>query len=193
MEAAGGRVVLGDRRPEDPPLPDELQAALRQWAVFAVAADRSGVAAERDLVRRRGRQLASRVAVLRGRPVQYVDPTSGVVESVRAVVPVPRVAPGGGHRNPAPAPEPPAPVPWSTGLAVALFFAVLVAIGDVVLSTAFAEAFGLLWLPANLLVGLGLAPSLYLLRAVTFWRWVALGATVGLGVAWVVLLVGMLG
>lgn len=205
MMAAGGRVVLGDGRPEDPPLPAELQAALRQWAAFAVAADRSGMDAERDLVRRRGRQLASRVAGVRGRPVQFVDPMSGTVESVRATIPFPRGSTSGKsvpvesasvksapHRSPL-AVEPPGPTPWSTGLPVALFFAVLVAIGDVVLSTAFAEAFGLLWVPANLLVGLGLAPSLFLLRAVPFWRWVALGATVGLGAAWLVLLLGLLG
>ncbi|MDN5751635.1 MAG: DUF2537 domain-containing protein [Pseudonocardia sp.] len=210
MRAAGGRVVLGDGRPEDPPLPAELQAALRQWAAFAVAVDRSGMDAERDFVRRRGRQLASRVAELRGRPVRFVDPMSGAVESVRATIPFPREstpgrsAPGRSaprrsapvepapHRSPL-AVEPAGHTPWSTGLPVALFFAVFVAIGDVVLSTAFAEAFGLLWVPANLLVGLGLAPSLYLLRAVRFWRWVALGATVGLGVAWLVLLLGLLG
>ena len=66
------------------------------------------------------------------------------------------------------------------------------AIGDVALSRAFAEAFGLLWVPANLLVGLGLAPSLYLLRGAPFWRWPALGAAAGLVVAWIVLLLGLL-
>ena len=66
------------------------------------------------------------------------------------------------------------------------------AIGDVALSRAFADAFGLLWVPANLLVGLGLAPSLYLLRRVRFWRWPALGTAAGLLVAWIVLLLGLL-
>jgi hypothetical protein len=183
MRAAGGRVELGDRRPEDPPLPDELAAALREWAAFAAAAGRSGEAAERELVHRRGRQLASRVAVLRGRPVEFTDPLSGVVESVR--VPAPRLR--------APSPEPPGPTPWATGLPLAGFVAVLVALADITLSRAFAEAFGLLWFPANLLVGLGLAPSLWLLRAVPFWRWLALGAAVGLGAAWLVLLAGLLG
>ena len=65
--------------------------------------------------------------------------------------------------------------------------------GDVVLSRAFADAFGLLWVPANLLVGIGLAPSLYLLRSVPFWRWPALGTAAGLAAAWVVLLLGLLG
>lgn len=185
MRASGGRVELGDGRPGDPPIPDELQSALREWAAFAVAAPD----AERELVRRRGRQLASRVARVRGRPVDFVDPVSGSVESVRAAVPAQRSAP----RRPALAVEPAGPTPWSTGLPVAAFFAVLVTVADVLLSTAFAEAFGLWWVPANLLVGLGMAPSLYLLRAVPFWRWPALGSAVGLAVAWVVLLAGSLG
>ena len=69
----------------------------------------------------------------------------------------------------------------------------LVAFADIALSRAFAEAFGLLWVPANLLVGLGLAPSLYLLRATSFWRWPAMGAAAGLVAAWLVLLLGLLG
>lgn len=187
LRAAGGRAELGDRRPEDPPLPDDLQVALREWAALAVSAGRSGVPDERELVRRRGRQLASRVAGVRGRPVEYVDPLSGAVESVAAAAP-----PRSGRRRSL-AVEPAGPTPWTTGLPIAGFFAVFVAIGDVQLSSAFAEAFGLLWLPANLLVGLGLAPSLYLLRAVPFWRWPALGTAVGLLVAWVVLLGSLLG
>ena len=171
--------------------PDELQSALSEWAAFAVTAGRSGAPDEQDLVRRRGRQLASRVATVRGRPVEYVDPVSGAVESVRAAA-RPILAPRGGRRHSLAA-EQVGPTPWATGLPVSAFFAVLVAIAVVQLSSAFAEAFGLLWVPANLLVGLGMAPSLYLLRAVPFWRWPALGAAVGLGVAWLVLLVAMLG
>jgi hypothetical protein len=176
---------LGDGSPGDPPLHDELQSDLRDWAAFAAAAPD----AEWDLVRRRGRQLASRVARVRGRPVDFVDPVSGSVESVRAAVSTQRSSPA----RSALAVQPAGPTPWSTGLPVAAFFAVLVTVADVLLSTAFAEAFGLWWVPANLLVGLGLAPSLYLLRAVPFWRWPALGTTVGLAVAWVVLLTGSLG
>jgi uncharacterized protein DUF2537 len=70
---------------------------------------------------------------------------------------------------------------------------VVVAVGDIALSRAFAEAFGLLWVPANILVALGLAPSLHLLRLTPFWRWPALGAAAGLVAAWVVLLLGQLG
>jgi hypothetical protein len=93
-----------------------------------------------------------------------------------------------------PAPvEPPGPTPWATGLLIAAFVAVFLTLADVALCRAFAEAFGLLWIPANLLFGLGLAPSLWLLRRTPLWRWPALGATVGLGVSWIVLLLAMLG
>jgi hypothetical protein len=75
---------------------------------------------------------------------------------------------------------------------VAAFAAVFVALADIELSRSFAEAFGLWWLPANLLVGLGLAPSMWLVRRTPFWRWPALGVAVGLGAAWLVLLLGLL-
>lgn len=176
--AAGGRVVVGERLPGDPVLPAELQDDLAEWAAFAVTVTSSGGAAERDLLSRRGRQLAARVAESLGRSVEYTDPLTGAVESVAA--------------SPLAA-ERPGPVPWASGLAVATYVAVTVAIGDIVLSRAFAEAFGLLWVPANLLVAVGLAPSLYLLRRVRFWRWPALGAAVGIAVAWTVLLLGLLG
>jgi hypothetical protein len=90
-------------------------------------------------------------------------------------------------------PAEPGPTPWATGLVIACFVAVFVALADVALCRAFAEAFGLLWIPANLLVGVGLAPSLWLLRRTPLWRWPALGATAGLAVAWIVLLLAMLG
>jgi hypothetical protein len=175
-------VLLGDRQAGDPQLPVELEAALQEWATFASAVSRSGRPDEVQLLRRRGHQLASRVADVLGRPVDLVDPVTGAVESVRATGSIPILAA-----------EPPGPTPWGPGLTVAAFFAVLVAIGDVVLCRAFAEAFGLLWVPANVLVGLGLSPSLWLARRTPFWRWPALGATVGLGVSWVVLLLGLLG
>jgi Protein of unknown function (DUF2537) len=176
--------VLGDRQPGDPQLPVELEDALQEWSAYASAVTRSGRPEEVQLVRRRGRQLASRVADVLGRPVELVDPVTGEIEAVRT-----------GSTGPLPvlAVEPPGPTPWATGLTVSAFFAVVVAIGDVVLSRAFAEAFGLLWVPANIVVALGLSPSLWLARATPFWRWPALGAAVGLGVAWVVLLLGLLG
>jgi hypothetical protein len=175
---------------------------LQEWTDVADTVLRSGNAHELDLLCRRGRQLASRVADVLGRSVEFVDPVSGAVESIRA---------GDGPRPAVPATaeddatsvddaaprqalalEPPGPTPWGTGLAVAAFFAVLVALADVVLAHAFAGSFGLLWVPANLLVTAGTAPSLWLTREVPFWRWPALGAAVGIAVAWVVMLLGLL-
>ena len=180
---SGGRVLLGERRAGDPPLPAELEDALREWAAFAVTVSGSGGPEERDMLQRRGRQLAVRVADALGRTVTYTDPVSGRVEAV------PAPPTGLISRRPDDA----EPTPWATGLGVSVFTAVLVAVGDVALSRAFAEAFGLLWVPANILVGLGLAPSLHLLRLTRFWRWPALGAAAGLAVAWIVLLLGELG
>ena len=177
--AAGGRVVLGDTKPGDDVLPAELSADLRQWGAVAASIVGAPVLPEqRDIVSRRGRQLAGRVSDVLGRPVEYVDPLTGGRERVsgRSTGPVPVIAPE--------------PTPWETGLPVAAFFAVLAAIGDITLSRAFGEAFGLLWIPANLLVVGGLAPSLWLVRRQRFWRWIALGVAVGLGVAWIVLLLG---
>ncbi|WP_232661795.1 DUF2537 domain-containing protein [Pseudonocardia sp. TRM90224] len=175
---------LGERLPGDPPLPAELRAALDEWSAFSTAVAGGGRPEDVDLLRRRGRQLASRVADVLGRPVEFVDPVTGAIETVRVspVGPIPRLAV-----------ETPGPVPWTTGLTVAAFVAVLVGFTDIVLSNGFAEAFGLLWIPANLLVGFGLAPTLWLVHDMPFWRWPALGTAVGLGVGWVVLLLGMLG
>jgi Protein of unknown function (DUF2537) len=175
--------VLQERDTGDVRLTDDLRAALREWVTVAETVRRSGDAHELDLLRRRGRQLALRVSDVLGRPVEFVDPVSGEVESIRVEA----------SPRPALAPEPPGPIPWGPGLAVAAFFAVLVTVADVVLAGAFAGAFGLLWIPANLLVTAGCAPSLWMAREVPFWRWPALGAGVGLLVAWVVMLLGLLG
>jgi hypothetical protein len=113
---------------------------------------------------------------------QEPAPSPAPVPPVRAVSPLAR-----------PLAEPPGPTPWATGLTIAAFVAVFLTMADVALCQAFAEAFGLLWIPANLLVGVGLAPSLWLLRRTPLWRWPALGAAAGLVVSWVVLLLAMLG
>ena len=175
--------MLQERDTRDARLTDDLRSALREWVTVAETVRRSGDAHELDLLRRRGRQLALRVSDVLGRPVEFVDPVSGEVESIRVEAP-PR---------PALAPEPPGPIPWGPGLAVAAFVAVLVTVADVVLAGAFASAFGLLWIPANLLVTVGTAPSLWMAREVPFWRWPALGAGAGLLAAWIVMLLGLLG
>jgi hypothetical protein len=206
--------VLREGDVRDARLPGELRTALREWADVAETVIRSGDADEVDLLRRRGRQLASRAAEALGRPVEFVDPVSGSVESILGATARAGTATNGAVRAPAAvdgvpangvvarsagaiAPrqtlEPPGPTPWGTGTAVAAFFAVVVALADVVLANAFAGAFGLLWIPANLLVTVGTVPSLWLAREVPFWRWPALGAAVGLAAAWVVMLLALLG
>jgi hypothetical protein len=178
----GTQNVREEQQFEDPPLPAALRQSLREWRALAESAARSGGAEEYEVVRRRGRLLATRVADALGRPVEFVDPATGRVESIDE------------RTDPFGAPEyPHAQVPWATGLPISGFAAVVVTIGDIALSRAFADAFGLLWVPANLLVSVGLAPSLYLLRSVPFWRWPAIGTAAGLVVAWIVLLLGLLG
>jgi hypothetical protein len=204
VQGNGGPAVLREGDARDSGLPDDLRGALREWAEVAETVLRSGDVHEVDLLRRRGRQLASRVADVLGRPVEFVDPVSGAVESVRGAAPAgagsdgvrpgPPAgrAPDGAERG-ALALEAPGPTPWGTGMAVSAFFAVLVAIANIVLADAFAGAFGLLWVPANLLVTAGTMPSLWLAREVPFWRWPAFGAAAGLAAAWIVLLLGLLG
>jgi hypothetical protein len=121
------------------------------------------------------------------------DPVSPV--DLRPPRPVAKLAPPVRAVSPLAGPlvEPPGPTPWGTGLTVAAFAAVFIAIADIALCRAFAESFGWLWIPANLLVGIGLAPSLWLMRRTPLWRWPALGAVVGLAASWVVLLLAMLG
>ena len=221
----GGPAVLRAGDEGDVRLPAELRAALQEWAEVARTVLRVGDPHEVDLLRRRGRQLAIRAADALGRTVEYVDPVSGAVEAIPALVDGPAtngavtngavtngavtngaVTNGAVHVRPpadpgprpgrtahaALAPEPPGPTPWGTGTAVAAFFAVLVTVADIVLASAFAGAFGLLWVPANLLVTAGTVPSLWLARETPFWRWPAFGAAVGLAVAWVVMLLGLL-
>jgi hypothetical protein len=175
----GVGVETGRRRPGDPPLPAELQDALGEWARFSVAVTRGGRPEELELVSRRGRQLASRVADVLGRPVEFTDPVTGSVEAIPAGRVGWVVAPA-------------EPTPWATGLAVSAFVAVFVVIADVVLTRAFSDAFGALWLPANLLIAFGVAPSLWMARQIPVWRWISLGAAVGLAAAWVVLLFALL-
>ena len=225
--AAEGRVLLGGRVPDAAELPRDLGEALQEWAEVAATVARLGAPADRELVRRRGRQLAARLARHRGVSVEYVDPVTGVVEPVpfprQRPQPHPRPQPGPRpepdtrrtpqptgqatpqqtpQQTPRPRPdqhggahaEPDAePTPWATGLTITATFAIVVAIADITLSRAFAEAFGLLWLPANLLLGAGIAPALWLVRHTPFWRWPAYGVVAGMVIAWVALLFGLLG
>lgn len=182
LEATGGEVFLAGRTPELA-LPAELRTALREWAAVSARVAADGPVADREVVSRRGRLLAGRVAAHAGCPVDYVDPVSGAVEPVEP-------AGSGAGSGPADGTE---PTPWATGLPIAGFAAVAAALTALLLDRAFAEAFGLLWVPAYALICLGVAPTLWLLRRVPVWRWVVLGVAVGLAVTWVVVPLSLLG
>ncbi len=77
--------------------------------------------------------------------------------------------------------------PWATGLTVATFVAAVVAVADVTLCLALAEAVGPFVIVVNLFIDAGLAPAVWLLQRTPVWRWVGVGVAVGLAVGWVML------
>ena len=76
------------------------------------------------------------------------------------------------------------PTPWATGLAVLGFVAVVVAALDQALTATLRADFRWIWIPANVLVGLGITPSVLLLRKRIVWRWVVHGVALGLIASW---------
>lgn len=173
-----------------PALPLGLSDALREWAQVADAVIRSGhrpsVRETGDLVSRRGEQLARRLAGVIGRSIRYADPLGGEIR----VVDVPQVAEDLTSREWRQATE---PTPWGTGLAVSAFAGLLVLVAVVSVSLGLGESSRWLAFAANVLIGSGLAPSVWLLRRVPVWRWVAYGVAAGLGLAWVGLVFTLLG
>lgn len=189
------RVPGGAAQEIDPvslPLPADLMDALNEWAHVVQAVQRPGGTPETstgELVSRRGRQLASRLAAVTGRPVSYSDPMRGVVELIE--VPAARAPTPGEHR-----PEVKGvvePTPWGSGLTVTTITAVLVVCAMVILSLTLSEAGPWPAVAANVLVAGGLAPSVWLARSVPVWRWVAFGVVVGMFAAWLALLLTLLG
>lgn len=177
LRVVGGRVQLDGREAVgEGPLFDDL----RRWARASEAVLRERDSEGAELVSHRGRQLAVRLAAVAGVAVDYLDPVTGIVESVPARS-RPRRPPGDGE-----------PTPWATGLTTAGFVAAVVALADVALGLALAESLGLLVIPVNLLVGAGLAPAVWLARRSPVWRWVALGVAGGIAAAWVALVVSLL-
>jgi Protein of unknown function (DUF2537) len=67
--------------------------------------------------------------------------------------------------------------------------AALAAALDIILTVALATSFGWLAVPANVLIGVGTAPSLWLMRRLPFWRWIGYGIGLGLVLAWLGLLI----
>lgn len=178
----------------------DLAEALHEWARVADAVHRNGQSDESaaaKLISRRGQQLAGRIAAAMGRPVSYADPLTGEVTEV--AVPEQEQAdhgpvaswwsrqgePDHRHRAQASSAE---PTPWATGLAVTGFSTVLVMIVVITLSLALGAASNWLALIANLVIALGLAPSVWLARHAPVWRWVAYGVVAGIVVAWITLL-----
>ena len=175
----------------------ELADALHEWARVAEAVHRNGQSDESaaaQLISRRGRQLAGRVAAVMGRPVSYADPLTGEVTEI--AVPEHEPADHGPvaswwakQSEPRPAePDTAEPTPWATGLTVTAVGAILVLIVVVTLSLALGQASRWLALIANVVIALGLAPSVWLARRVPVWRWVAYGVVAGIVVAWIALL-----
>lgn len=195
--ADGGQAVTAEQREVDPhslALGADLAEALHEWARVADAVHRNGQgdgSAAARLISRRGQQLAGRVAAVMGRPVSYADPLTG--EVVEVDVPEP---------EPVPDEEQPAarrrhgprhqavdePTPWATGLTVTGVTAVLMMVVVVALSLALGQANRWLPLIANVVIAVGLAPSVWLARHAPVWRWVSYGVVAGICVAWVALL-----
>jgi len=110
-----------------------------------------------------------------------------------------RARPAAAEPDPA-APDPPAqpkpagtasvaappvePTPWATGLTAAAMVAALAMAADLLVSQALRGAYGWLWIPANLMLAVGIGPALWLMRKTPFWRWITYGVVVGFGLAW---------
>lgn len=179
---AGRPVLVGNGDLADPrllELPDDLVASLHEWARVAHAVHEGSGREARVLASSRGRQLAARVAGHIGVVVGYADPVEGGIELICPA--------------PAAAAEPAEPTPWVTGLTISAVTATIAVVMLVALAGALAETSRWLSALAALLVAAGLAPSIWLLRTVPVWRWVAYGAAAGIGCGWLVLLLSLLG
>ena len=179
LRAQGGNAVLscyGDHMPHPVwiSLPQELRRALDEWAQVVETLTLNGDGLDcpslAELVSRRGRQLAGRLAVVTGHPVEYRDPLTGSVELI-------------GRE----------PTPWATGLTVSVVSAAMVLVALVAFVPGLAELGS--WVPAAtlLLVTIGLTPSIWLVRRTPVWRWLGFGIVAGVLLCWGVLLLSLLG
>lgn len=172
----------------------ELADALHEWARVADAVHRngqSGGSAAARLISRRGQQLAARLAAVMGSPVSYADPLTGEVTEVDVPDDADERGPATQRRSDRGAARHRAakePTPWATGLTVSFVTAILIMIVVVTLSLALGAANRWLPLIANVVIALGLAPSVWLARRAPVWRWVAFGVVGGIVAAWVALL-----
>ena len=79
------------------------------------------------------------------------------------------------------------PTPWGPGLFLAGFAGLVIGCAVYVISSGLSDSV-LLAVVANIVVALGLAPALWMSRALPVLRWVALGGAIGTVVAWISLL-----
>lgn len=84
--------------------------------------------------------------------------------------------------------KPHEPTPWGTGLTVAAFVAAVLAAVLIVLGIGLMRVNPLLAIGLNLVAVGGLAPTVWGWRKAPVWRWLVLGAGVGVAAAWVGLL-----
>jgi len=75
------------------------------------------------------------------------------------------------------------PTPWSTGLVISVFSALVVGVAVWVLSAGLSDR-PVVAIGVNLLVAAGLAPAIWLSRALPVLRWIAAGAAAGIVVGW---------
>lgn len=205
LRARDGRAVLAEDDIEfdgdEFELDADLARALQEWARVADAVARTvhsdgSASAASGLISRRGRQLATRLAAEMGTVISYVDPLTGEIVDVgepEEQWPPPRT--GGAHAVPREREQPDRRAqrtPWGTGLVVSAFAAMIVLFAVIALSEALGAASRWLAVAANVIIALGLAPSIWLARNVPVWRWVAFGVIAGIGLAWIALLFTLL-
>lgn len=163
--------------PDSLALGAELAASLHEWArvVGAVHRSEAGEPGQAGfVVSRRGRQLAGRVANAMGTPISYVDPLTG---EATLVEPAERPAARRDRAH--------EPTPWLTGLIIAFFTFVFVAVAINALAATLAETSPLLGVGSNIVVTAGLLPSIWLARRTPVLRWLAVGTAAGIAVGWI--------
>lgn len=197
LRVRGGHAVLAGGRngreadPRNLALGPGLADALHEWARVAAAVQRTGNGQGAEVVSRRGRQLAARVAAAMGVPVSYWDP---LTDRALVVSPPERATRAPAERMLRDRPRTGEPAPWGTGLTVAAFIAVFVAVAVLALvSTLVSAAAEWVAVLAAVVVTAGLAPSLWLGRRLPIVRWLALGAAVGVAFSWIGVLVIVFG
>ncbi len=192
LHARSGRAVLvrGGGTEHDPALlrlPEALVTAMHEWAGVAELVQTGKSAQTGEIVSRRGRQLAVRLAAETGGRVGYVDPFTGELVQIGRTRSAQAVRRRGGPVAPVP------PTPWGTGLTISLIVAVIVAVTLAVVSQGLADVSGALAVFVNIAIAAGFAPSIWLGRNVPVWRWVAFGTAAGLVVSWITGILSLLG